>query len=153
MPLRQYIKKENCRLLTEKSKTDVLNSMMEDLHKKGFIQDLAELKKEIFYREELMSTGLGLGIAIPHVRFSGITDPVVSLGIQPRGIVDYQSLDNEPIKIIILIIVGKDQHKEHLQILSQIMARLKDQSSREKLILANTDSEIYEIITRGVEQI
>ena len=151
MPLKNIIKPENCILLDQNTKIEVLNSMMEDLHAKGQIKDLEELRKEIFYREELMSTGLGLGIAIPHVRFYEAKEPVIALGIQPKGIADYQSLDNESVKIVIMIIVGKDQHKQHLQLLSQIMARLKDSAARQALINAKNESEIYTLITAEAE--
>jgi len=147
MTLQQIIKTENCRLLDRTSKVEVLNSMMEDLHARGYIRDIEELKKEIFYREELMSTGLGLGIAIPHVRFAEVKDPVVALGIQPKGIPDYQSLDSETVKIVIMIIVGKDQHKQHLQLLSQLMAQLKDAPARQALIESSTPEEIFRKIT------
>ena len=109
--------------------------------------DIEELKKELFYREQLMSTGLSMGIAVPHVRFSGVSSPVVIAGVQPDGIEDYDTLDGTAVKIVVMIIVGENQHKQHIRLLSMISARLKDSSLREKLIAAKSGDEIYNLLT------
>ena len=147
MNLSEVVQKECCFQLTENKKTEVLIEMMECIHQKGLIEDLDNLKKEIFYREQLMSTGVGMGIGIPHVRFKGVEKPLIAIGIKEKGIADYESIDNEDVKIIVMILVGENQHKEHIRLLSQVMGRMKGAVEREKLIQAADGAEIYPLIT------
>ena len=155
MDLSRIIDRERCRVLTEKTKTEVIIELagsLEDFHGPqavGGSIDIEELKKELFYREQLMSTGLSIGIAVPHVRFSGVNDPLIIIGIQPEGIRDYDSLDGQPVTIVVMIIVGKDQHKQHIRLLSMISARLKDAELRNKLLAAKDGDEIYSIFVNA----
>ncbi len=153
MDLGNIINRERCRVLKEKTKTEAiieLVSGLEDFNgpqaKKGSI-DIEELKKELFYREQLMSTGLSMGIAVPHVRFSGVKSPLVIAGVQPEGIADYDTLDGSEVRIIVMIIVGENQHKEHIRLLSMISTRLKEAEMREKLIAAADGNEIYSLLS------
>ncbi len=153
MDLKNIIDKDRCMVLAEKTKTEViieLASVFKDYkgpQVNGSSINIEELKKELFYREQLMSTGLSMGIGVPHVRFSGVNSPIVVVGIQPKGVEGYDSLDGEPIKIVVMIIVGENQHKEHIRLLSMISARLKEAELREKLIAAESGEEIYSLIT------
>ena len=153
MDLNSIIDKERCCVLKEKNKTEVIIELASSLKDfkgpqlKGDSIDVEELKKELFYREQLMSTGLSLGIAVPHVRFSGVSSPLVIVGVQPDGIFDYETLDGDPVKIVVMIIAGENQHKQHIRLLSMISARLKDAEMREELIAAEDGDAIYGILT------
>ena len=147
MNLAKIVAEECCFHLSGNSKTEVLIEMMECLYEKGYVLDLDSLKKEIFYREQLMSTGIGVGIGIPHVRFKGIEKPVIAVGIRKGGISDYESIDKEEVKIVIMILVGEHQHKEHIRILSLAMDKLKDSVNREKLVNAADGKAIYDLLT------
>ncbi len=149
MNLSKVIAPECCISLTESSKTEVLIELMEKIALSGFVEDLESLKKEIFYREQLMSTGIGMGIGIPHVRFKGIKNPVVAVGIRPEGIKDYESIDKEDVKIVFMILVGEDQHKEHIRLLSQIMEKLKSPEDRQTLSGLTDSQKIYSFLTGG----
>ncbi len=149
MNLSNVIAQECCLILNESTKTEVLIEMMESIAGAGYVKDLESLKKEIFYREQLMSTGIGMGIGIPHVRFKGIENPVVAVGIKPEGVKDYESIDNEDVKIIFMILVGEDQHKEHIRLLSQIMEKLRNQKDRELLSSMTDGKDIYAFLTGG----
>ena len=130
MDLKNIFHEENCLILQESTKTEALMEMMDNLTSSGKVADGDDLQREIFYREQLMSTGIGMGIGVPHVRFKGVTEPVAALGISPAGIEDYESIDNDPVKLVIMIIVGENQQKQHIRLLSQIMERLKDKGQK-----------------------
>ncbi len=147
---KEIVKKECCLKLQTHTKTDVLNELITLLKNKGFISNEDALKQEIFHREELMSTGIGMGIAIPHVRFPEIKEPVIAFGIQPNGIEDYEAIDNIPVKIVAMILVGEHQHKEHIKLLALLVNILKDSKKRETLVNSKTSEEIYNILT-GVD--
>ena len=101
---------------------------------------LASLKQ----REETMSTGIGFGIAIPHASSDRVSEVVAAFGRAPDGI-EFDSLDNAPVKFIVLFVVPKDQFQAHLRTLAAIAKLLNDRQVREALAGAGTSEEILTI--------
>ncbi len=130
------------------SKEPAILELVDLVAKTGRIQNIKELKECLFYRERLMSTGIGLGIGIPHVRLEGVGEPVVALGVQRQGISDYESIDGQEVKIVILIVVEKTRHKDHIQLLSLFMESLREETTRKALLSASSLEEIYELIVK-----
>jgi len=95
-------------------------------------------------REETMSTGIGFGIAIPHASSDRVTEVVAAFGRSNSGI-EFDSLDQLPVKFIVLFIVPKDQFQTHLRTLAAIAKFLNDRAVRERLALAKGAQEILEI--------
>ena len=95
-------------------------------------------------REETMSTGIGFGIAIPHASSDRVSEVVAAFGRSNSGI-EFDSLDNLPVKFIVLFIVPKDQFQTHLRTLAAITKFLNDRAVRERLALAPGAQEILEI--------
>src|SRR5690242_17982860 len=86
-------------------------------------------------REETMSTGIGFGIAIPHASSDRVSEVVAAFGRSSKGI-EFDSLDNLPVKFIVLFVVPKDQFQTHLRTLAAIAKFLNDRSVRERLATA-----------------
>ncbi len=101
---------------------------------------LAALKQ----REETMSTGIGFGIAIPHASSEDVTEVVAAFGRSTQGI-EFDALDNAPVKFVVLFIVPKNQFQTHLRTLASIAKFLNDRSVRESLAGAGTKEEILAI--------
>ena len=101
---------------------------------------LASLKQ----REETMSTGIGFGIAIPHCSSDRINEVVASFGRSSNGI-EFDALDNAPVKFVVLFIVPKNQFQTHLRTLASIAKFLNDRSVREQLASAKSADEILAI--------
>ena len=101
---------------------------------------LASLKQ----REETMSTGIGFGIAIPHCSSDRLTEVVAAFGRSPGGI-EFDALDNAPVKFVVLFIVPKNQFQTHLRTLASIAKFLNDRSIRENLGVATSREEILAI--------
>jgi mannitol/fructose-specific phosphotransferase system IIA component (Ntr-type) len=95
-------------------------------------------------REETMSTGIGFGIAIPHASSDRVSEVVAAFGRAPDGI-EFDSLDNAPVKFIVLFVVPKDQFQAHLRTLAAIAKLLNDRQVREALAGAGTSEEILTI--------
>jgi fructose-specific phosphotransferase system IIA component len=95
-------------------------------------------------REETMSTGIGFGIAIPHASSDRVGEVVAAFGRSNKGI-EFDSLDNAPVKFIVLFVVPKDQFQTHLRTLAAIAKFLNDRTVRERLAGANGADEIFEI--------
>lgn len=81
MVIENLLKEDNCLFLNSRTKSEVLHELIEKLES---VRDRDGLVCEIFYREQLMSIGIGLGIGIPHVRFSGVNEAQVVVGIKPE---------------------------------------------------------------------
>ena len=101
---------------------------------------LASLKQ----REETMSTGIGFGIAIPHCSSDRLSEVVAAFGRSSRGI-EFDALDNAPVKFVVLFIVPKNQFQTHLRTLASIAKFLNDRSIRENLGKATSREEILAI--------
>src|SRR5436189_6410405 len=95
-------------------------------------------------REETMSTGIGFGIAIPHCSSDRIENVVAAFGRSTRGI-EFDALDNAPVKFVVLFIVPKNQFQTHLRTLASIAKFLNDRSVRESLASARSADEILSI--------
>jgi PTS system nitrogen regulatory IIA component len=101
---------------------------------------LAALKQ----REETMSTGIGFGIAIPHASSDDVGEVVAAFGRSSQGI-EFDALDNAPVKFVVLFIVPKNQFQTHLRTLASIAKFLNDRSVRDKLAAAGSQTEILSI--------
>jgi PTS system nitrogen regulatory IIA component len=128
-------------------KRDALIALSKNLSTAPQVKNSQELAMEILKREELMSTAIGRGIAIPHVRLLSVTDLVVSVGISRIGIMDFNPLDDEPVRLMVMIAAAYNQHAYYLQTLSLVSARLKDQALRDSLLNAQTAEEAYGLLT------
>jgi PTS system nitrogen regulatory IIA component len=127
-------------------KRDALVSLAENLAAAPQIKSRQELVAEILRREELMSTAIGRGIAIPHVRLSSVTDLVVSVGVSQCDIIDFQSLDDVPVRLLFMIAAAYNQHAYYLQTLSFFSSKLKNNGLRASLVAAKTPAEVYSLL-------
>jgi len=134
--------------LNYSSKRDALFAMIENISTAPQIKNRQELTHEILRREDLMSTAIGRGIAIPHIRLSSITDMVVSVGLSQVDITDFQPLDDEPVRILFMIAAAYNQHSKYLQTLSYFAAHLKNSGLRSALLASKSAQEAYEILSK-----
>lgn len=105
---------------------------------KAFINALKE-------REEIMTTGIGFGIAVPHAKLESVHKIAFAIGISKKGI-DFNSIDGKPVHLVVLVAAGERQHKEYLKLLSKIMAVLKNDIIRNEMIQAKSTKDIIEIL-------
>ncbi len=127
-------------------KEDALNQLLDFTAETHSFSDLELIRTQLFHREKLMSTGIGLGLAIPHIRTDQVSNPVITIGIANDGISDYETMDNKPIKILFLIFVGKEQHQIHVKLLSKIVTELKEPGFISKLSLTTTSDQVIEML-------
>jgi PTS system nitrogen regulatory IIA component len=132
--------------LNHSKKRDALVALAENLGLAPQIKNRQELVTEILRREELMSTAIGRGIAIPHVRLSSVTDLVVSVGISQVDIIDFQSLDDVPVRLLFMIAAAYNQHAYYLQALSFFSSKLKNNELRSALMTASSVHEVYSLL-------
>lgn len=111
-------------------------------------QKIAEV---LMGREELGSTGIGGGIAIPHGKLDLVKDIHIGFGLSPSG-VEYDSLDNKPVHIFFLLLTPENSTGGHLKVLAQISKLLKTASFKSGLMAAKSVDEIYDIIKSQDEE-
>ena len=136
----KYIKK-----LDASDKFEAIEELARAFEGTGFCSNIDVLIKALKEREEIMSTGIGFGIAIPHAKINSVKDMAFAIGISDKGI-DFDSMDGEPVNLIILVIAGEKQHKDYLRLLSNIMAILKKEPVKNKIIKTTSPEEIIEIL-------
>ena len=107
-----------------------------------------ELTTEILKREELMSTAIGRGIAIPHVRLASVTDLVMAVGISRTDIIDFNTIDDTPVRLLFMIAAAYNQHSYYLQTLSFFSSRLKNQELRDGLLAVETPMDAYNLLIK-----
>ena len=107
-----------------------------------------ELSVEILKREELMSTAMGRGIAIPHVRLSSVTDLVMGVGISQCDIIDFQTIDDTPVRLLFMIAAAYNQHAYYLQTLSFISTKMKNIDLRNALLDAKKPIDAYNLLIK-----
>ncbi|MDR1899748.1 MAG: PTS sugar transporter subunit IIA [Treponema sp.] len=140
------IARDRILFLNHSTKRDALLELADNLANAPQVKNRQELAQEILKREELMSTAIGRGIAIPHIRLSSVTDLVVSVGVSRTDIVDFQTLDDEPVRLVFMIAAAYNQHAYYLQTLSFFSARLKNRELRGALLAAQEPEEVYRLL-------
>ena len=126
------------------TKTDILNAMIDLAATSERVNDKEKMRSAILEREKIMSTGVGSGFAIPHGKTDAVQDIVAAFAITEQPI-DYQSLDDQPVRIVFLL-VGKDNSVgPHIKLLSRISRLMNKEEFRKKLIDAESPSEILQI--------
>ena len=129
------------------SKSKALDLLIDDVCSSNVVENCEEFRRAVYERESIMSTGIGSGIAIPHVRLDEIQEPRLGIGISRNGI-DFDTLDKQPVHITVLFAMPESQHREYLGILAQVMVSLKTPGLQEKLRACKTSEEALVILKR-----
>ncbi len=127
------------------SKHDALDLLIDVLCRNPVITDCEALRKAVYEREAIQSTGLGGGVAVPHVRIPEVTEPTIALGIAPDG-VDFAALDNRPVKIIVLFATPKDAERTYLSLLAKVMVALRNRQTFASLASCRTTEEALALL-------
>lgn len=134
-----------CLLFFEaKSRDEVIAALVSTLDDCGKLKNKESFYNAICGRESIVSTGIGMGVAIPHAKLSEYEDFFIAIGILPKG-VDWNALDGIPVKLIFMIGGPDDKQTEYLQILSGLTNALKDENLRKKILTLNSPDAIIEL--------
>lgn len=137
-------------LLTEKhinlnlesgSKDEVIDTLLAMVSSHAKVSDTKQLAEDVRKREREMSTGIGKNIGLPHAKTSAVTEPVLAL-VTLAGEVDFESIDNQPVKIVFLLATPETMLAEHLKLLGRITRIAGRDDVRRKLLDAATPGEV-----------
>jgi len=132
------------------SKQGLLANMCRSFETCPNVHEPRSVLKDILAREEIMSTGIGGGIAIPHIRRDYISGVNVALGIL-RQPVEYDAMDGRKVDIVIMILAGAGCHHDHLRCVAKFAGFFKKSQNRNKVTAANSSSEVLALL-RAADQ-
>lgn len=130
--------------LAGSTKDEVLNAMIEIASESDRVMDKSKVRDAILEREKIMSTGVGSGFAIPHGKTDAISDIVGAFAVTSQPI-DYKSLDDQPVRIIFLLVGRDNMVGPHIKLLSRISRLMNKEDFRKKLLEAASPPEILEL--------
>lgn len=133
--------------LKSEDKDSVIKEMIDIMAENEIITDKEEVIKKAMEREAKGTTGVGKGVAIPHVKSDAVKRPAVAFGRSDAGI-DYGSMDEKPSHLFFLITVPEESHDEHLKLLAQLSRNLVHDDFRDSLLEAGDAEEVMSILEK-----
>jgi nitrogen PTS system EIIA component len=145
MKLSEYLSRECVAVLDAESKNEALEKAIDLLRTSPAISDPVVFSDAIWQREEALSTGIGLGIGVPHVRCKSVRSPAAALVTLRQG-VDYGSIDGIPVRVILMIAMPEGMHKEYLQYLATACRLFPKAEFREKILVCPDAAELWAVV-------
>ena len=132
------------------NKEGVIREMVESLRAAGQFRgtDLEDVVKAILKRELLGSTGIGRGVAIPHTKHNSVERLIGTVAVSQRGVA-FESLDGEPVHVLVLLISPQDRPGDHLRALENVSRSLRDDSFVRSLRAATTRDEVSGLLDKA----
>jgi mannitol/fructose-specific phosphotransferase system IIA component (Ntr-type) len=153
MKLINYLRPEYIAIgLDVESKEDLLDAMVDLAGKNPLVKDAQKVNVAIHERERIMSTGVGKGFAIPHGKTDAVGDIVLAFAVT-KGPVDYASMDNEPVRLVLLLLSRDSDVGNRLKLLSRASKVMNSDAARTALLEAKTPEEVMDIFTSEEERI
>lgn len=148
MRISELLNEENILLnLEAKDKYDLIDKLINVVAKSDKVLDIEKVRNCVYEREKILSTGVGKGFAVPHGKSDAVTDILIALAVT-KDPVDYEALDNQPVRIALLI-VGKDSLvSSHIKLLSRISRLMNNDDFREMLLNAKSKQEILDLFRK-----
>jgi PTS system nitrogen regulatory IIA component len=136
-------------LFTEAEERDeAIDLLIDRLDQIGVLPDKKAFRSAIFHREQLVSTGIGMGVAIPHAKLPELDGFFIAIGIQRTKSIDWNSLDLAPVRLIFMIGGPDDRQSQYLQILSQLTMAIKDVDLRKEIFQAQSPEEVLKLFEK-----
>ena len=142
--LARYFNESTIVFLDATSRDEALQAMVSNLHEAKKISNPEGFYNAILEREKIVSTGIGMGVAIPHAKLQEYEDFFIAVGILQKG-VEWNALDGTPVRLIFMIGGPDDKQTEYLQILSGLTVLLKDENRRKKILTTNSKDAIIQL--------
>ncbi|MBX7066215.1 MAG: PTS sugar transporter subunit IIA [Parachlamydiales bacterium] len=148
MRISDYLDSRLIAFLDVETRDQAIDKLISLLDEEDHLPNKETFRKAIFHREQLVSTGIGMGVAIPHAKLKDLTDFFIVIGIQPKKGLDWNALDKAPVRLIFMIGGPEDRQTEYLQILSLLTSAIRDTEMRKKLLNADSAEEVLELFSQ-----
>ncbi len=137
-----YLDERLVLFLEATSRDEALKQLVDVLDKAGKLKEARVFHEAILEREKIVSTGIGLGVAIPHAKLQGYDDFFIAIGVQTKKGIEWNALDNAPVRLIFMIGGPENKQTEYLRILSHLTMAIKNEERRKKLLKTYDASEV-----------
>lgn len=127
------------------SKHEALDALIDAVCENPVVTDCKAFREAVYAREAVQSTGIGGGIAIPHVRIPEISAPTLGVAVAKAG-VDFGTLDNKPVHILVLFATPEGSDKAYLGLLAQVMLALRDVKLFKSLMTCKTPADVHALL-------
>ncbi|WP_068469070.1 PTS sugar transporter subunit IIA [Candidatus Protochlamydia phocaeensis] len=144
MPLSHYMDPRLIVFLNADHRDSALHQLVHVIYQAGKLKDEELFYRAIIEREKIVSTGIGMGVAIPHAKLPAYDHFFIAIGILQKP-VDWQALDEAPVRLIFMIGGPDDKQTEYLQLLSSLTQAIKDEDKRKKLLNSTDPTDIIEL--------
>lgn len=144
----KYLNANLVKLLDVNDRDAALHTLVDLLNSQGRLKDREIFYQAILERENIVSTGIGMGVAVPHAKISGYETFFIAIGIHPKGI-PWDALDGVPVRLIFMIGGPDDKQTEYLQLLSRLTMAIKDEERRKKILQLTNAQDIIALF-RGI---
>ncbi|MBO6513992.1 MAG: PTS sugar transporter subunit IIA [Phycisphaerales bacterium] len=131
--------------LEASEKQEAINELVDLLAKNDKVKDPESLKDAVWSREQTRTTGIGHGLAIPHGKCDCIQNPTLAIG-RPSSPMDFESMDSQPVELIVLLASPTSSTREHIEALAQVSRIMNNPSFREVIYKADDAEEIYNLL-------
>lgn len=144
-----YLDAKLVTFLDVNSQSQALSALVDLLDQQNELVDKQAFFHAILEREKIVSTGIGIGVAIPHAKMPGYDRFFIAIGIQKGGGLEWNALDKLPVRLIFMIGGPDNQQTEYLKILSMITMAIKDEERRKELLKAKDAKEVIQIFEKA----
>ena len=148
MKVADYLDVRLIAFLTAAGRDAAINELIDLLDRGGKLPDRKAFLAAILRREELVSTGIGMGIALPHAKLATLNDFFIAIGIQRKKGIEWNALDKAPVRLIFLIGGPDGRQSEYLQILSQLTTAIKDIELRKEMLQSESVEEVLNLFEK-----
>ncbi len=131
--------------LKSKSKREVMEELVGLAARSNMIKDRQELLEDILAREELVTTGVGYGVAFPHAKTGAAKSIVIAFGRSEKGI-EFEAMDHQPVQLFFLIAAPEDAVGAHLNVMSSLSFMMRSEDNRAKLKKAGSPGDILALM-------
>ncbi len=131
--------------LAASTKSEVIEELVELAGSSKLVKDKNLLLKDIITRENLVTTGVGYGVAFPHAKTKATKGIVIAFGRSDKG-VDFEAMDKQPVHLFFLIAAPEDAIGAHLKVMAHLSFLMKSEKNREKLMTVKSPGELLQII-------
>ncbi len=131
--------------LAAENKQAAIYELIDVLAKAGRVSDPSVVRDAVWQREQIRTTGIGAGLAIPHGKSPGVASLAIAIG-KPARPMDFQAIDNKPVRLIILLASPSDRASDHIQALAHITRLMTIEDFRERVYASQSGEEIYNLL-------
>ncbi len=145
MAISKYLDEQLVAFLEVAERNLAIEAIIAMLGKVGKLRDPEAFRSAILEREKIVSTGIGMGVAIPHAKLHGYNDFFIAIGIQEKKGIEWNALDGAPVHLIFMIGGPEKSQAEYLHILSDLTTAIKDSERRKKILRSIRPEQVIQL--------